>query len=355
MATTDQALVFFGSYAPAERPGIHAYTFDGATGALAPRTAFAGVTKPTFLVVHPNGRWLYAASETSPQSDNLPGSVWAFRFQRDPWEIQLLNQQPTGGDVTCHLEFDATGRWVLASNYGTGSVCVLPILPDGALGEMTDFWQHEGHSVDQRRQLGPHAHSATFVPGSLFVIVADLGLDELVIYQFDPATGKLGAQRDVDTRPGAGPRHIAYHPHKNVVYVANEMDSTMGVYAFDATNGTLHEQQMLDTLPPGAPDNAVADIHVSPSGDRVYISNRGHNSIAVFGAGADGRLARISTPSCGAKWPRNFALAPGGRFMLVANQHSDEVSVLPLLDSALAIGAPVARAAVEKPACVQFA
>ncbi|MSP14277.1 MAG: lactonase family protein [Chloroflexi bacterium] len=355
MATYDQTLFFVGSYAASSRPGIHAYTFDSATGALAARCSFAGVTKPTFLVVHPNGRWLYAASETSPQNDNLPGSVWAFRFEREPWAIQPLNQQPAGGDVTCHLEIDATGRWVLVSNYGTGSVSVMPILPDGSLGALTDFWQHQGHSVDAQRQGGPHAHSASFVPGSRFVIVADLGLDELIVYRFDPATGKLGAHTHVDTRPGAGPRHIAFHPHHPMVYVGNEMDSTVGVYDIDVTQGTLHERQTLDTLPPGAPPNAVADIHVSPSGDRVYVSNRGHNSIAVFSVAADGQLAGRVTPSCGGKWPRNFALAPGGRFMLVANQHSDEVSVLPLLDGPQAIGAPVVQQTVEKPACVQFA
>jgi 6-phosphogluconolactonase len=354
MNTSTQALLVVGSYASADQPGIYAFRFDHATGGLTAYGSFAGMVNPSFLAVHPNGRWLYAVSETSQQQDGAPGAVWALRFDRDPWAAAPINHQPSGGDWPCHLQLDSAGRWLLVSNYGSGSVAVLPILADGALGEMTDHVQHHGSSAHPQRQEGPHAHSATLAPDDRFVIVADLGIDQLLVYAFDSSTGKLGAHTHIDTQPGAGPRHVTFHPDGRRLYLANELDSTVTVYDYDAANGALHERQTIDSVPPGGPENAVADIHIAPSGERLYVSNRGNDSLAVFDVDAEGLLTRIALPSCGGASPRNFALAPGGRFVLVANQHSDEVSVLPILDGPQAIGAPVARAAVPRAACVQF-
>jgi 6-phosphogluconolactonase len=179
-------------------------------------------------------------------------------------------------------------------------------------------------------------------------------MDQLLVYNFDPAAGKLDAHTQVDTRPGAGPRHIAFQPSGQRMYVANELDSTVSVYDYEASSGALFERQSIETTPPGVPENLVADIHLSTSGQRLYVSNRGHNSLAVFDVEAGGRLARVAIRPCGGKWPRNFALAPNGRFVLVANQYSDEVSVLPVLAGSEAIGVPVARAAVTQASCVQF-
>ena len=354
MAFFDQPLLFVGSYAAPGQAGIYAFSFDDVTRNLTAMGSFAGIANPTFIVVHPIRRWLYAVSETKQPNDGEPGSVWAFHFEHKPWAIEPINHRPSGGDWPCHLQLDATGKWLLVSNYGTGNVSVLPILSDGALGEMTDLVQHHGHGVHPQRQEGPHAHSVTLTPDNRFAIVADLGIDQLVIYKFDATGGKLIAYGQARTRPGAGPRHMAFHPNGHVVYVANELDSTVTAYGYDAANGSLREMQTLDTLPPGAPENTVADIHVSSSANRVYVSNRGHNSIAVFDADADGRLTRIAVSSCGGNWPRNFALAPGRPFIVVANQYSSEVSVLPLLDGPDEIGAPVASAAVPQASCVQF-
>ncbi|MCI0394617.1 MAG: lactonase family protein, partial [Chloroflexi bacterium] len=211
-----------------------------------------------------------------------------------------------------------------------------------------------GDSVHPQRQERPHAHSTIFAPDNRFVIVADLGMDELLVYAFDSSAGKLHPQVQTATRPGAGPRHMVFHPGGRRLYVANELDSTVTVYHYEPNDGGLREQQRVDTLPPGAPENAVADIHLSPAGGRVYVSNRGHDSIAVFDVAPDGRLARIAVAPCGGQWPRHFTLAPGGRFILVANQYSDELVALPLLAGPEAIGPPVARAAVRQPSCVQF-
>jgi 6-phosphogluconolactonase len=243
---------------------------------------------------------------------------------------------------------------LLATNYGTGNAGIYPLQFDGSLGEMTDFVQHHGTGPNAARQEGPHAHSSIFTPDNRFAILADLGIDQLLIYQLDTSTGKLVAYSSVNTRPGAGPRHLAFHPNGKWMYAANELDSTVTLYDYDAANGVLLERQSLSTLSSVSPENIVADIHVSTSGQRLYVSNRGHNSIAVYDIRQDGSLVLVSIPTCGGNWPRNFALAPGGRFVLVANQYSNEVCVLPIIEGMEALGAPVARAQVTGASCIQF-
>lgn len=351
MSTLKPHLLFVGSYASAEQPGIHAFWLDPATGALTPAGAFAGVASPSFLALHPNGQSVLAASETSA-GDGAPGGVAALHFERAPLALTPLGWQRSGGDWPCHICISPDGGWSLVANYGSGSVGVLPILPDGALGPLRDLVRHEGRSADDERQAGPHAHATIIDHESRFVIVADLGLDQLVTYQLDQATGLLTAHDRTLTRRGAGPRHMAFHPGERTLYVANELDSTVSAYAFDPREGHLHELQTITTLPPGAPPNQVADIHVDAAGRRIYVSNRGHNSLAVFAIDAQGLLSPITIAPCGGAWPRGFALTPDGAFALVANEHSDELVVLPLRDGPEPVGEPVARASVPTAACV---
>jgi len=402
MPNSDQLLVFIGSYAAVAEPGIHAFGFDTESGALTPCGSFTGIANPSFLIANSratrsseNELILYAVSESSV-NEEPPGSVWALKVERAAGSgavrMSAINHQPSRGGLGCHLTLDASGRWLLVANYGTGSAGVMPVLPDGSLGEMTSHVQHVGSSgVNAGRQAGgppppapprlrpeaagrqegPHAHSTTLSPDNRFAIIADLGLDQLIVYQFDRVLGKLNRHGQAQTRPGAGPRHAVFHPNGHILYVANELGSTVSAYAWDAASGTLREMQVLDTipfgptgeaglapdpkgLPPGSPENYVADIHIAAAADRLYVSNRGHDSIAVFDVDAAGELSRVAVPSCGGQWPRNFALAPG-RFMLVANQHSDEVAVLPLLEGPAALGAPVGRVAVPQACCVEIA
>jgi 6-phosphogluconolactonase len=351
---TSHIVLYVGGYAPADQPSIHACTFDDATGELSVRDSFAGIVNPSYLLVHPNGRWLYAVSETSQQKEGMPGSVWALRCTREPWSMEQINHQMSGGDWPCHLEINATGQWLLVSNYGSGSVSVLPILPDGALGEMTDLIQHHGSGPNAERQEGPHVHSATFTPDQRFVLVADLGIDALLIYAFDAAAGRLHAQTQISSRPGAGPRFKAFHPGGQHLYLNHELDNTVVVYDYDAASGRLHEQQVVETLPPGAPSSLIAGIQISPSGDRLYVSNRGHDSISIFEIEGDGRLRPLAIRPCGGRYPRHIAITPSGRFLLVANQKSDEVVVLPVLDGVEALGEPVARISASGASCVHF-
>ncbi len=355
MTATNRYLVFVSGYAPADQSGIQACWFDPSTGTLTPFGALSGIRSPSYLALHPNGHWLYAVSETSMGGDATHGGVCSVRYECQPFTAEIVNQQSTLGDHPCHLRLDATGRWLVASNYSSGSVNLFPVGEDGALREMTDLVQHHGHSVNPQRQEGPHAHSATLSPDGRYIIIADLGLDKLLVYTLDPSRGKLISHSGVATRPGAGPRHLAFHPNGRILYVANELDSTVSVYDFEPTTAALTERQFLSTLPAPNPANTVADIHLSPNGGRVYVSNRGDNSIAVFAADEAGLLAQVTIAPCGGNWPRCFALSPDGRFMLVANQYSNEVVVLPLTPDEVEVGGAVARVPVIGASYVGFA
>jgi 6-phosphogluconolactonase len=349
-----QHVLYVGGYALADQAGIHGCIFDDVSGELTVRSSFAGIVNPSFLSAHPNGRWLYAVSETSEQSDGTPGAVWALRFMDEPWRIEPINHQFSGGDLPCHLDMDAKGEWLLVSNYGSGSVGVLPILPDGALGEMTDLIQHYGSGPNSERQEGPHTHSATFSPDQRFVMVADLGIDTLIVYSFDSSVGRLREPTHTSTRSGAGPRFKSFHPSGRHVYVVNELDNTVTVYEYDAESGIPSELQIVETLPLDAPESKVAGIQISPAGDRLYVSNRGHDSICIFEIGFDSLLTRLAIQPCGGRSPRHIAISPSGRFLLVANQESDEVVVLPVLDGVEGLGTPVSRINALGASCVHF-
>lgn len=328
MTTNAKHLLFVGSYAPENKPGIHVFKFDSTTGEMTPHGSYTGIANPSFLAIHPNGKWLYAVSETGQDSDGVIGSVHSFKIQYDPLnlDIQPINQQATDGDWPCHVEIDVSGRWLIATNYGTGNAALFPILSDGALGEMEAFLQHEGKGQNSARQEGPHAHSAIYTPDNRFVIVADLGIDQLVTYKFDAETGSLTLHAKIQARPGAGPRHFAFHQNGHHLLVANELDSSVTVYDYDARNGSLHELQTIDTLPPDSPESIVADIHFLPSGQHLYVSNRGHDSLAIFEFDEKpGRLTALSHQKTHGKTPRNFAIESSGTFLLAANQDSDSI------------------------------
>ena len=355
MTPSNQPFVYISGYAPAGQAGLQGCRFDPASGALSVVGTYTSLVNPGYVVAHPNGRWLYAASEIAKSEFGRYGEVFALNVTQDPFKIEPINHQTSRGDAPCHLRLDGTGRWLLVANYSSGSAAIYPVREDGSLGEMTDFVEHHGHGPNAARQEGPHAHSSILTPDNRYAIVADLGLDQLVIYELDQTTGKLSPHGHGDAEPGAGPRHLAFHPDRQHLYAANELNSTIALYDYDAAAGTLTRQQVLSTLPTPDPDNTVADIHIDTAGRRVFVSNRGHNSLAVFTIGAAGRLTAAGIYSCGGNWPRNFALAPGGGFVLVANQYSNLVSVLPLDGPDGLIGSAVASLSAIGPGCIEFA
>ena len=351
--------LFVGTYTRGESKGIYVCEFDRTTGVLTVVGHTAHLPNPSFLSCHPNGRFLYSVSETGSFRGSPSGSVAAFSIDRTSGALTFLNQQLSHGKAPCHLTVDATGSAVLVANYSTGSVAVLPILPDGSLGEASCVVQHRGSSVNERRQKGPHAHSINLGPANQYVFAADLGLDKVMIYRLDPETGKLleADPPSVSIPPGAGPRHFAIHPGKPYAYVINELDSTLTALAYGVGSGSLRPVQTLSTLPAEfAGRNSCADIHVHPSGAFVYGSNRGHDSIAIFAVDpASGRLTPVGHQPTRGKNPRNFAIDPSGDFLLAANQDSGSIVVF-RIDRATGRLSPCgSEAALPFPVCIAFA
>ena len=342
---TTQSIVYTGSYAEAGDPGIRSWSWDSSSASLSPIAACSGIPNPTFLIRHPGRSLLFAVEETAN------GAVWALRVD-ETGRIEALNRRLSGGDSPCHLSLDPSGRWLIASNYSSGSVAVFPVLDDGSLGERSHHGQHQGSGPHAERQEGPHAHSATWTPDGRYVIVADLGIDRLVVYTLDQSDGTLRHIMEAATPPGSGPRHVVFDASGRHLFVANELSSTVSAFEYDAGNGHLSPLETVSTLPPDAPENYVADIHLA--GSRLLVSNRGHNSLAVFDVRPDGGLPRVAVASCGGNWPRNFAVAPGNSHVLVANQDSGEVVILPLNDGPAPVGEPIGRVAVPGASCVIF-
>ena len=348
--------LFVGSYGPSDHATIHICTLNEDDGDIRVMGSVSGIVNPSFLTVAPGGGHLYAVSETDLAGDGSPGSVHAFQIvtRSDALELVTVNHQPSGGGHPCHLCTDADGRWVAVSNYGTGSVAVLPIRPDGGLGDIASIVQHEGRGPNPDRQRGPHAHATTFTPDGRFLIAADLGADRLLISVFDRHTGSLSPHGEVETHAGAGPRHLAFHPDGAHLCAVNELENSVTLYRWDADAGTLRGLSTLSTLPPNAPESIAAGIRVAADGSHMYVSNRGHDSVAVFALDRH-RMARVAVRSCGGAWPRGLGLGPGGNHVLVANQHDDEVVVLPVTAGGSDIGAPVARVRIPRPTCIAFA
>ena len=336
--------------------GIHRGHLDLATGAITLTGKTTQVPNPSFLAMHPNGRFLYAVNEVAQWADKPTGAVSAFAIDPGTGALTLLNQGPTGGRGPCHLVVDPTGRNVLAANYGSGSACVLRIGPDGRLGKQTAFVQHEGHSVDPRRQTSPHAHAVNLDAANRFAFVTDLGLDQVLIYRFDAAAGTFAANDPpfVAADPGAGPRHMAFHPSGKYAYVVNELTSSVTAMAYDAAAGRLTPIHTAAGLPKDFDGkNSGAEIEVHPSGTFVYASMRGHDSIAVFAIDpATGRLTPAGHQSTLGQRPRHFSIDPTGTYLLAANQASGTVVTF-RIDAATGALAPTGHSVeVAGPLCV---
>lgn len=347
--------VFVGTYTVRGSKGIYAFDLNLSSGETTQPRLVAETLNPSFLAIHPTARFLYAVNELWGAGEE--GTVSAFAIQPDG-NLQFLNRQPSEGKGPCHLTIDKTGKFTLVANYGSGSVAVLPILPDGRLGKATCSIQHEGKSVNPQRQEGPHAHSVNLDQANKFAIVADLGIDKLLVYRFNPAEGTLEPNDPpyVATAPGAGPRHVAFHPNGNFVYAINELNSTVTVYRYDPAKGTLTELQTVSTLPEGFRDtNTTAEVQVHPSGRFLYGSNRGHDSIAIFAIdGESGKLSLVGHQPTQGRTPRNFGIDPTGTYLLAANQDSDNIVVFKIDAQTGKLEATGRSVKVPAPVCVKF-
>jgi len=351
-------IVYIGTYTGKGSKGIYAYRFDSATGRVSPLGLAAETTNPSWLTVHPNRQFLYAANETSDNKGAKSGVVSAFAVDRKSGKLTFLNQVPSRGADPCHATVDETGKNLLVANYSSGNIAVLRLHDDGRLGEASAFVQHTGSSVNPARQKGPHAHSIEPSPDNRFVLTADLGLDQLLVYRFDAAKGSLTPNDPpfAQLNPGAGPRHFAFHPSGKYVYVINEMQSTVTAFAYGATDGSMRELQSVSTLPKDfAGKTTTAEIRVDSSGRFLYGSNRGHDSIAVFAIdAAKGTLTPVETVSTGGKEPRNFEIDPTGKYLFAANQNSGSVVIFRIDAKSGRLSPTGQEFEVASPVCVMF-
>lgn len=322
-------LLYVGTYTSKASKGIYVYKFDAETGGLSPLHSVENVAEPSFLTIAKNRKYLYAVNELVEFEGKKSGAVSAFAINQKTGDLKFLNRQPSLGGAPCHISVSDNGKFVLVANYVGGNVSVFPVEAGGRLGAAVDFVQHSGSGPNRERQEAPHAHSIILDKNNRFVFVNDLGIDRIMIYEFDAERGKLKpnpAQAFYQTKPGAGPRHFAFHPNGRLAFVINELDLTISSLAFEEKSGTLKEIQTVPTLPAGDARKGAscADIHVAPSGKFLYGSNRGHNSIVVYGIDEKtGTLEYIEHASTRGKKPRNFAIDPTGGFLLAANQDSD--------------------------------
>ncbi|MDQ3996898.1 MAG: lactonase family protein [Gemmatimonadota bacterium] len=355
----DDELLYVGTYTEGDRTdGIHLVRMNTRSGELRRVGSVSAGANPSFLAIHPNGRVLYAVNEVTERDGKPTGAVSAFAIARDTGGLTLLNEQASGGGAPCYVSVDRHGRALLVANYVGGNVALLPVRADGALRAATHVAQHRGAGPNAARQEAPHAHCIVADPSNRFALAADLGIDRVLVYRLDLDGGSLRHVEggDAQLRPGAGPRHLAFHPSLPLVFVANELDSTVTTLRFDEERGTLSPLQTLSALPAGWTGTSyVADVHVAPSGRTLYVSNRGHNSIAVFSVDpSSGALALEEVVSTDGDWPRNFSLDPTGRWLLVANQRSASVVVFARDRESGRLTPTEQRLAVPSPVCLRF-
>ncbi len=327
---SNEMIVYIGTWThlDANSEGIYIYRLDLSSGAL----EFAGLVPesddPSYLAVDPKHRFIYVVHEVRKPH----GTVSAFSIHPETGALTHLSERSTQSGGPCYLSMDKTGKLVLVSNYHGGSVTVLPVEQDGQLGEATDHVQHHGSSVNPGRQGEPHPHSILVDPSNRFAFVPDLGIDKVMIYQLDLPSGTLQPNDPpwVEVKPGAGPRHLIFHPEGRYAFLANELDSTVSSFNYSESTGSLQEVSTLPTLPDGFEGaNYPSDIHVVPSGAFVYASNRGHDSIAIFAVDQKtGELTPVGHESTQGRTPRGFAIDPTGTFLLAANQDTNTVITL---------------------------
>lgn len=356
-------LLFVGTYTEKESKGIYAYRFDSESSELTPLGLAAETVNPSFLAIDPSRHFLYAVNEVGKYKDANSGMVTAFAIDSQKanpqtGKLQQLNVVASRGADPCYITFDKTGKYALVANYTGGSVAVFPVQTDGHIGEPSAFVQHVGAGVNRERQEGPHAHWIETTPDNRFAIAVDLGLDELLVYRFDVKNGSLTPNNPPYAKldPGAGPRHLAFHPNGRFAYVVNELQSSITAFAYDASDGGLQKLKTVSTLPKNfSGSNDTAEIKVHPSGKFLFASNRGHDTIALFSIDSKtGALTLADHFPTRGKTPRNFEIDPTGKFLFVANQATNNIAVFQIDSNTGRLTDTKQTVQVPAPVCLKF-
>jgi 6-phosphogluconolactonase len=358
-AASGEYFVYIGTYTRNRGKGIYTFRFQPSSGKLTAVSLAAETPSPSFLAVHPNRKFLYASNEHD--GEDLPGklsTVSAYAVDPKTGTLTFLNKVLCHGEGPAHIALDQAGNALLAANYRSGSLALMPIQADGRLGEVTGFAQHHGIGP-KPRQEGPHAHGAAFSPDGRFALVADRGLDQVLIYRYDRSKGTLTPNDPplFSATPGAGPRHLLFHPNGKILYELNEPGSTVTVLEYGAAGGTMSRIQEIATRPAGfTGTNSTAQLQTDHAGKFLYASNRGADNIAVFAIDpAKGTLTLVEHVSTQGKTPRDFSLDPTGRYLFAANQNSDTI-VLFRVDPKTGRLTPTGQTLehVPEPTCVVF-
>jgi 6-phosphogluconolactonase len=354
---TSHYLVYVGTYTGPKSKGIYGYRFDTKTKQFASLGAQAEVVNPSWLVTDPRHRCLYAISEVGNGTESQ-GYIGSFTINRETGALTYLNKVSSRGGGPCHLAVDRTGNVLLVANYGSGSIASFAIRADGSIGESLDFAQDSGSSVNPSRQKGPHCHEIVLSPDNRFLFVPELGLDQIKVYRFNSAKGTFTPNDPpfVKVTPGYGPRHLTFGVGGRFAYLVCEMQSSVMAFSYNQTNGLLTHLQTISNLPPNftGTDNS-AEIQTDKSGRFLYASNRGDDSITVFGIDRlKGTLTLIEVePSLG-KAPRNFVLGPTGETVLAANQGSDRINVFNVDHNTGKLTPTDIQLSVPSPVCILF-
>ena len=319
-----ERIVYVGTYTGEASKGIYAFAFDNSSGELAPLGLVAETPSPSFLTSSTDGRFVFAVNELESFGGAPGGSVTSFAVDQTTAKLTPISVQPSQGAGPCHLVLDKTGRYLAVANYSGGNFALFPVDADGRLRPATSVV--DGKATASTKALG---HAVGFDADNRFLVAADKGLDRLLVYRFDPSNGGLTANQppSASLPPGSGPRHFAFHPNGTWLFAINEQAATITTFSWESKSGSLTALGTVPTRPAGVTTGSTAEIAVHPSGQFVYGSNRGHDSIAVFTVSASGALSLVEHESTRGQTPRNFALDPSGRWLIAANQRSNTLAV----------------------------
>jgi 6-phosphogluconolactonase len=359
---SDNNLIFVGTYnnfikektSPSD--GIYTLSFNNSTGELKIISSVINKENPSFLTISKNKKYLFSVGELDDMRDS---KISSYKINKSKKCLEFINSASCNGLGPCHITIDNAGKYIYTANYSGKSVSFLPVSEFGKLFDSPIVMHHgKGSNVNKSRQIDSHPHSVNIDPTNKYLIVPDLGQDKIYMYTIDQISGYLNKKNMnyVNTRPGSGPRHVVFHPNQKILYVINELDSTIDNYKIDYSNQTLSLISSISTLPENSKvKSTCADIHISPNGKYLYGSNRGHDSIASYKIdNTTGKLTNIGIFKTNGKTPRNFCLDPSGKYILVGNQDSDTIKVFEINIKSGLINNEIFSLNIPKPVCILF-
>lgn len=355
--TGKKEIIYVGTSAGSESKGIYVLEFIRSSGELNIIQTISGKQNPNFIAIGPQGRFLFSVNGQG--LDQMPnwGSVTSYAINPKSGMLQMINEQPSYGKGPCHISVYPDENWLFISNYSEGIVSILPYTSEGKIGISSQRLQLVGSSVDTKRQTGPHTHSAIPSKDGSFLYVSDLGIDKVLIYKFNNKSGTIvpAKQPWAEVTPGAGPRHFTLHPNGEMAFLAEEMASHLNAFRLNSNDGSLTSYYRKSTLPKSfVGKNKVADLHLNPSGTKLYISNRGHNSIAIFDVNAENnKIKYLKTVDSGGETPRNFMIDPSGNFAFVANRKSNNIVIFNIDEQGM-LKQTTNSINIPEPVCVKY-